>query len=97
MTQPLVKPGDWPGPVVEALTVMWDAMYAADTAIGQAKREKGTDCQALTRLGEEFSAARYELTGFLLETLPPDPDDDDLPDTGDVAAPPDDTPAPQPA
>ena len=77
MTQALVKSGNWPGPVVESLTAVWDALDAADIEVSKAVREKSPAYQALKQLEEEFDAARYQLAGFLLDTLAPESADVD--------------------
>jgi hypothetical protein len=77
MTKTLVTPCDWPGPVVSSLTALWDAMDDADTEVCKAVRDNGPAGQDLKRLQEEFNTARYQLYGFLLDTLAPELDEPD--------------------
>jgi hypothetical protein len=73
----LVKSGNWPVPVVESLTALWDALDAADMEVSNAVREKGPADQALKQLEEDFDAARYQIAGVLLDALAPEPADVD--------------------
>jgi hypothetical protein len=77
MAQTPVKPGDWPGQVVVSLTALWDAMDIAQIEIYKATQEEDPTSQDLERLQEEFTNVRYQLTGFLLNTLAPEKNDVD--------------------
>jgi hypothetical protein len=73
----LVKSGDWPVPVVESLTALWDALDAADMEVSRAVREMSPADEALKQLEEDFEAARHQLAGVLLDALAPESADVD--------------------
>jgi hypothetical protein len=69
---------DLPGPVVASLTALWDAVDAADAEVCKAVREESPTGRGLKRLQEEFRGARYELVGFLLDTLAPESEEEGM-------------------
>lgn len=75
MMPAFMKTCDLPKPVVASLTAMWDALNIVEAEISKAAQENSPAGPGLQWLQDEFKAARYDLVGFLLDTLAPHTDD----------------------
>jgi hypothetical protein len=62
---------------VRSLAVLSDAVDAAEVALRKAVWEKIPCAQDVKRLQKESHDTSYDLLGFLLDTLAPEPVDDD--------------------